>query len=61
MEYTDESQMFNISRFGHKFAEEVANPNDIILFKKFRKETKREDLGGIDQEAMDAVFDQNVR
>ncbi|XP_042860565.1 double-strand break repair protein MRE11-like [Penaeus japonicus] len=55
VEYTDESQMFNTTRFGHKFTDEVANPNEMILFKKQRKEIKKNDTG-IDKDAMDAVF-----
>lgn len=47
--------MFNTARFSHKFTEDVANPNEMILFKKERKEKKKNETG-IDKEAMDAVF-----
>lgn len=47
--------MFNTTRFGHKFTDDVANPNEMILFKKQRKEIKKNDTS-IDKEAMNAVF-----
>ncbi|CAL4135342.1 unnamed protein product [Meganyctiphanes norvegica] len=55
VEFSNEAQMFNVVRFGHKFAEVVANPEDMILFKKEKKEVKKDELG-IDNDAMDAAF-----
>jgi len=37
VEYTDESQQLNSARFGNKFYEKVANPSDVLLFKKRAK------------------------
>lgn len=51
--------MFNVCRFGHKFEEEVANPSDMILFRKMKRETKK-DTTGVDKDAMDAVFAEDV-
>nr|XP_053643704.1 double-strand break repair protein MRE11-like [Cherax quadricarinatus] len=59
VEYTDESQMFNACRFGHRFENEVANPSEMILFRKFKQEKKPADIG-IDGDAMDAVFAEDV-
>ncbi|KAG7162191.1 double-strand break repair protein MRE11-like [Homarus americanus] len=58
VEYTDESQMFNACRFGHRFKDDVANSTDMILFRK-KKLEKKEEIG-IDKDAMDAVFNEDV-
>lgn len=51
--------MFNVNRFGFKFTDKVANPDSIVLFRKFRKESAKMESGvGIDAEAMDAVFNE---
>lgn len=48
--FNDESQMFHGSRFGQQYSDRVANPNDIISFRKFKKRIK-----------MDAIeFDKNA-
>ena len=45
--YTNEDQMFNIIRFGQKFEEEVANPSEILLFRRrFDKKEQRDVLAG---------------
>lgn len=59
VEYTDESQMFNVCRFGHRFEEDVANPSDIVLFKRMKREVKKDTIG-IDKDAMDAVHAEDV-
>lgn len=40
--YFDERQVFNTIRFGQQFMEEVANPTDMVILKKFK--TKHENL-----------------
>lgn len=55
--------MFNVTRFGHRFEGEVANPADIVLFRKMRVDVKKSDKGtdqGIDGETMDALFSEDV-
>ncbi|XP_045604272.1 LOW QUALITY PROTEIN: double-strand break repair protein MRE11 [Procambarus clarkii] len=59
VEYTDESQMFNVCRFGHKFEDTVANSSDMILFRRMKKEAKKGEMG-VDKDAMDAVFNEDV-
>lgn len=55
--------MFNVTRFGHRFEEEVANPTDIVLFRKMRADVKKSEKGadqGVDGETMDALFSEDV-
>lgn len=54
--YSEEDQMFNHIRFGQQYNNRVANPMDMILFKKQVKRTKH-DAKPFDQAAMDSVFD----
>lgn len=54
--YSDEDQMFNYIRFGQQYNKRVANPMDMILFKKQVKRTKH-DAKPFDQAAMDFVFE----
>lgn len=62
VEYIDEEDLFNVVRFGHRFAEEVANNDEILLFRKSRKtEKKGGDASAVDMGAMDAVFGEDVR
>lgn len=53
--YSEEDQMFNYIRFGQQYNNRVANPMDMILFKKQVKRTKNE-AKPFDQEVMDSVF-----
>lgn len=54
--YSEEDQMFNYIRFGQQYNNRVANPMDMILFKKQVKRTKQ-DTKMFDQAAMDYVFE----
>lgn len=40
--YNEEDQMFNPIRFGQQYKEVVANPSDLILFKKCVKHNKKQ-------------------
>lgn len=40
--YNEEDQMFNTIRFGQQYKDVVANPSDLILFKKFVQRNKQE-------------------
>ncbi|XP_002069265.2 double-strand break repair protein MRE11 [Drosophila willistoni] len=49
--YSDESYMFNTIRFGQEYSSRVANPADIIYFKKLNKHSKAATIN-LDKEAM---------
>lgn len=53
--YSDENHMFNPIRFGHQYTGQVANPSDIIAFKKVTKRSKAEQAL-FDTDAMKKVF-----
>lgn len=57
--YNEENQMFNYIRFGQQYNNRVANPMDMILFKKQVKRTKNE-AKPFDQAAMDHVFEKVI-
>ncbi|XP_066985311.1 double-strand break repair protein MRE11 isoform X4 [Macrobrachium rosenbergii] len=61
VEYSHEDQMFNTVRFGHMFEELLANPNDMILFKKEVQQKKKKVESGVDDENMDALFEVTTR
>lgn len=54
--YTEEDQMFSPIRFGQQYNEQVANPIDMILFKRAARKQKFH-VKGVDKEAMDIAFD----
>lgn len=54
--YDAEVQMFNAVRFGNQYHGRVANPIDMILFKKNAKRTPT-DVMPVDKEAMKQVFE----
>ncbi|XP_037951716.1 double-strand break repair protein MRE11 [Teleopsis dalmanni] len=57
LEFSEEEQMFNAIRLGQNFNEQVANPADIITFKKMMKRVKGE-AGQCDKEAMKNAFEE---
>ena len=56
VEYTDDSHQLTASRFGNNFHDKVANPNEILLFK--RRVVKREagEVTGFSKDAFDAIM-----
>ncbi|XP_017487509.1 PREDICTED: double-strand break repair protein MRE11-like [Rhagoletis zephyria] len=54
--FSSEEQMFNAIRFGQSYNEQVANPADMILFKKVLKRVKGEYSDG-DKEALRGALD----
>ncbi|XP_068243808.1 double-strand break repair protein MRE11 isoform X2 [Palaemon carinicauda] len=60
IEYTHEDQMFNTVRFGHTFEDLLANPNDMILFKKEVQQKKKAE-SVVDDEVMNALFEETTR
>ena len=58
MLYYDENQLFNAIRFGQQFASEIANPVDVVAFKKNIKRTKKFQSEPLDKQALkDAMKD----
>ena len=47
--------MFNVSRFGFKFIETVANHEDIILFRKLKKTSSKSEEG-FDDNVLGEIF-----
>lgn len=60
LDYIEEEQMFNAIRFGQQYNAQVANPMDVILFKK-KPRRQKFDLKPFDDDAMDGVFDGEVQ
>lgn len=60
LEYVEEDQMFNPIRFGQQYNTQVANPMDVILFKK-KVRRQKIDLKPFDDDAMDGVFGREVK
>ena len=56
VEYTDENQMFNAVRFGLQYTARVANPSDIVLFRKQRTTGKEKTDGRFDKETLETLF-----
>jgi len=56
VEYTDENQMFNAVRFGLQYTARVANPSDIVLFRKQRITDKVKTDSKFDKETLEALF-----
>lgn len=52
----EEKQMFNAVRFGLQYTDKVANPSDIVLFRKQRITGKMTTGGNFDKEALEALF-----
>jgi len=48
--------MFNAVRFGLQYTDRVANPSDIVLFRKQRITGKAKTEGNFDKEALEALF-----
>uniref|UniRef100_A0A2Z5U614 Double-strand break repair protein n=1 Tax=Reticulitermes speratus TaxID=60591 RepID=A0A2Z5U614_9NEOP len=61
VEYMEEKQMFNAVRFGLQYTDRVANPSDIVLFRKQRVTGKVTTEGNIDKEALEALFNMEGR
>lgn len=59
LDYSDEDCMFNAIRFGQQYNKRVANPTDIILFKK-HIQRKKIDMKQYNDQAMKSVFDQDI-
>lgn len=56
VEYTEENQMFNAVRFGLQYTDRVANPSDIVLFRKQRITGKAKTDGNFDKEILETLF-----
>jgi double-strand break repair protein MRE11 len=56
IEYAEEKQMFNAVRFGLQYATKVANPSDIVLFRKQRIMDKVKAESKFDKDALEALF-----
>lgn len=56
VEYTEENQMFNAVRFGLQYTDRVANPSDIVLFRKQRITGKTKTDGNFDKEILETLF-----
>ncbi|GFG28649.1 hypothetical protein Cfor_05677 [Coptotermes formosanus] len=61
VEYMEEKQMFNAVRFGLQYTDKVANPSDIVLFRKQRITGKMTTGGNFDKEALEALFNMEGR
>ena len=48
--------MFNAVRFGLQYTARVANPSDIVLFRKQRSTGKAKTEGNFDKETLEALF-----
>jgi hypothetical protein len=48
--------MFNAVRFGLQYTDRVANPSDIVLFRKQRIAGKVKTDGKFDKETLEALF-----
>jgi len=57
--YTEEEQIFNTIRFGQQYNNKVANPTDMLIFKRIKKTTKS-DLNPLDQSIMNEAFKKEV-
>lgn len=55
--YSDENQMFNTIRFGQKYSSLVANPQDMVHFKKEIKRINQSGLKPIDKDAINEIFE----
>lgn len=53
-------EYFNPIRFGQQFTDKVANPTDLILLKRERRERKIKPEDPLDHDAMDQVLDNDV-
>lgn len=53
--YTDEGQMFNLVRFGQKFEERIANPQELILMRR-RFIEKKEKRDVLDTDEMNRIY-----
>lgn len=53
-------EYFNPIRFGQQFGERVANPTEMILLKRERRERRRESDDPLDRDAMENVLGNEV-
>lgn len=60
VEYSNEMEYFNPIRFGQQFGERVANPTEMILLKRERRERKVNSDDPLDRDAMENVLGNEV-
>jgi double-strand break repair protein MRE11 len=56
VEYAEEKHMFNAVRFGLQYTTKVANPSDIVLFRKQRIMDKVKAESKFDKDTLEALF-----
>jgi double-strand break repair protein MRE11 len=56
VEYAEEKHMFNSVRFGLQYAARVANPSDIVVFRKQRIVDKVKLESKFDRDTLEALF-----
>ena len=56
VEYTCEREMFNAVRFGLQYADKVANPSEIVLFRKQRSTNKDKAESDLDKNSLQSIF-----
>jgi len=56
VEYTEEKHMFNAVRFGLQYTNRVANPSDVVLFRKQRMTDKVKTESKFDKDTLEALF-----
>ncbi|KAJ9585202.1 hypothetical protein L9F63_003005 [Diploptera punctata] len=62
VEYTDEREMFNAVRFGNQYADKVANPSDMVIFRKHRinaDKDKAKAQSDLDKDALQSIFERD--
>lgn len=57
VEYSNEMEYFNPIRFGQQFSDRVANPTDLILLKRERKERKVKSEDPLDRDALGNIIE----
>lgn len=60
VEYSDELEYFNPIRFGQRFCERVANPTEMILLKRERREKKVNPDDPLDRGAMENLLENEM-
>lgn len=58
--YENENQMFNSIRFGQSYIDVVANPKDILIFRKLKKSSKTE-VTNLDKKAFGDVYKKEMQ
>ncbi|KDQ71543.1 Double-strand break repair protein MRE11A, partial [Zootermopsis nevadensis] len=56
VEYAEEKHMFNVVRFGLNYTTKVANPSDIVLFRKQRVAGNVKTESKFDKDTLEALF-----